>query len=278
MSPGRKTTRSIPPRSLGRAAWACMLLAGTCLGASADPAASDGWAFTFTPYLWSVRLDGGIGTTLEGFDVDVELTERFDPEDLVLATYANLEWSRGRAGVTLDTVYARVGAGVNSQVPPEVAAGLDSTLYLVEVSGTWALLERRPFDAPGRPGAGNARVSILAGARFIHLETDVAVSVDPVTVLVGLDSADIGYPMVGMRFDAGLTDRVSASVRADAMWLSDDSAWQVAGGLRLNNRIDGSESSVFVGYRVINHKIESGSSRYDITAEGFVLGWSIVFK
>jgi hypothetical protein len=266
------------PRGPVAAGCASALLACACAAVPTATASAEEWAFTFTPYLWFVRVDGDIATSLAGFAVDVELTDRFEAEDLVLATYAGMEWSRGRFGLIVDAVFTRVDVGLNSQVPPEVAAGLDATIYLIEATGAWTLHERWPFPAPGQPGGGNARLSLLAGARYVHLETEVAVSVDPVTVLVGLDTVDGGYPLVGLRFDGGFSDRVSFVVRADGMELSGDSAWNVAAGLSVHFRTGVNDASLFLGYRIINHNVDSGGSHFDITVDGAVLGWSIVFR
>ena len=92
-----------------------LALAALALLAGATPAAAqstdlgdtdDRWLVRIAPYLWATALDGN--ATVKGIKSDVDVSFGDILEDLSLAGMLLADFQKGRFGVAVNTVYARL--------------------------------------------------------------------------------------------------------------------------------------------------------------------------
>jgi hypothetical protein len=119
-----------------------MAMAGPPAGAEeAAPAASTGWQFSITPYLWATALKGDVGVGRTSADVDASFDDILD--NLNGALMLSLEARKGRFGLLSDTIYANLE---DNAATSEDRLKVDATANMLIQSlaatyrvGTWQL-------------------------------------------------------------------------------------------------------------------------------------------
>ena len=114
-----------------------MLVGATPAAAQSTDAADTGdrWLVRIAPYLWATSLDGN--ATVAGIKSDVDLSFSDILEDLSLAGMLLADLQKGRFGVAVNTVYARL-TPENEVGPFEIKTTSDMLQLGVAPSFAWS--------------------------------------------------------------------------------------------------------------------------------------------
>jgi hypothetical protein len=268
------------------------------LGSCAAPvSAPSQWTSTFTPYGWLPWITGD--TVVEGrkFDVDVtpwEIIEHLDDVDFMWMS--NMEARRGPLGLFSDIVYAKFSGSKfilkSKSFSPHVSGSVGAAL---DAEYEFAIVEAGGAYEVAKWGAGATAFDLLAGARYWHQETDVAVDATLTTNLAGLTisgnraiassgSVDWVDPFIGARVRHQLAPGEELMLRGDVGGFDAGSefSWQLIGTYNWKlctasgYLIDG-----YLGYRALSVDYTQGSGvsrfEYDVLYQGPVSGLTIHF-
>jgi hypothetical protein len=232
------------------------------------------WAFTVTPYLWALSLNGD--ATVRGFEAPVDIGFSDILEDLNFGAMVEAEARRGRIGGFVHTVYGSIGG--DTDVGPLTVDTDVQNLWvgfgLYYRLGTWSL--DRDTERPRR----TVTVDPYVGGRYTYLDIDLDVQ-------GGRDFArSRGWvePFVGVRTIWTFGDRWNVVAAGDVggFGAGSDFAWQATGtiGYRVGLFAE-RDANIFAGYRALDQDYSDGSGRdrfaWDVTAHGPVLGVAIRF-
>jgi opacity protein-like surface antigen len=235
--------------------------AGTTVPALDQPqitvTTDSGWRVSTSMYVWTTRLDGDMtihGTTIP---VDVPFNKIFD--NLKFTFMGLVEVGKGKWSFMSDIFYAKLEpsastprADFNSQI--EQFIGNFAVFYNVVETFT-------------------TRFDTYAGARVNWMETDVDIQGKGPGDRSYSDSASETWvdPIIGFRVHHDLTDKFFVRALADigGFNISSDLTWQAMAslGYRINDK-----ASVGLGYRAISTDYTSGTTTYDVTSHGLLLG------
>jgi hypothetical protein len=204
-------------------------------------AAPSDWEFEVVPYGWISGVYGSLdvgGRTAHVSVTPLDLLEIvFDGDALAAGAYASARWRR--FSVFVDAFGGGVKSDERVTVPtPRCALDVDAKVTVNQVFvdlglgadvGRWALAGRR------RP----LTLGVYAGMRYVHLGSKIraTAAVDQ----LGLESRtnatvtfDWADPLIGVRFEVPLHDRLSLDFRGDigGFGASSDLIWGLAGGAR----------------------------------------------
>lgn len=240
---------------------------------SAQEASFTGWTFDVAPfYLWVPALDGT--TTVRGISADVDLSVG-DTLDLLFDSFkfaatGRAEARKGNALLTLDLMYMNLEE--NSQTDVGLGVTTQFKQLILEFGGGYHLLDWS-LTGEGKPTVG---VDLLAGGRFVHLESDLTIE-----NFVDVDrSRDWLDPFVGARLRVDVIERLSVSVRGDIGGFGAGShfTWNMVAILayQVSQRI-----TLGAGYRIldINYSTGTGSDqfKFDMQMRGPMLGFAVHF-
>jgi opacity protein-like surface antigen len=236
-------------------------LAGTTVPSLDEPqlttTTDSGWRISTSMYIWTTRLDGDMTVKGTTAPVDVKFTDLFDKLDVCFMGL--VEVGKGKWSFMSDIFYAKLEpsastprADFNSQI--EQFIGNFAVFYnVVETSTT--------------------RFDTYAGARVNWMETDVDIQGKGPGARSYSDSASKTWvdPIIGFRVHHDLTDKFFVRALADigGFNISSDLTWQAMAslGYRIN-----AKASVGLGYRAIGTDYTSGTTTYDVTSHGLLLG------
>ncbi len=235
-------------------------------------AADKKWAFSVTPYLWMVGLDGTMAVKGVEADVDVDFGDILD--NLDFAGEVHLEAKRGKWGLFFDPTYVKVGMSGNNGL---TSVDVESKFVMIEIGGFYEVLDR---DL-GSSGRFHVVGAPLIGLRWIYLSVDVDFSGGPPIPDVD-ESEDWLDLFVGWRSTFTLSPKWTLHTRTDIGGFdiggSSDFAWnsQILFGYQMTKR-----STLMFGYRSLDVDYDSGSGsslfKYDVTSSGPVIGTMIRF-
>jgi hypothetical protein len=254
--------------------------------APAEAPASE-WELEVVPYAW---ITGNFGTVdVRGRMARVAVTPLdlleavFDGDAIGAAALARVRWRRWSLFVDAFGGGAKTDQRVTVPVARcdlDLEAKVRVIQAIVDVGiggdvGRWAIAGRR------RP----VTLGAYAGMRYVHLGSQIdafsevrALGLERRTeASAGFDWAD---PLIGIRFEAPLLDRVSLDFRGDigGFGVSSDLAWGLVGGVRYwmewNPR--GVRPWIGAGYRAVAFE-RSGDAEVDMQFRGPVSGVGLVF-
>jgi hypothetical protein len=193
---------------------AMLVMAGFILAATCAPmnaAAADEWKFSVAPYLWGAGVDGTV--TVRGHEADVDLSFEDILDDLDFGAMVNLQARKDRFGLYTDVLYLKVSDTSNVTTPAGATileATVETEQWLVDFGASWEVASWV------KCGAKAGFIDLMAGGRYCNVETDIK-SDSPVfggdrEVGQTMDWVD---PIIGARFAAGLTPKISLIGRAD---------------------------------------------------------------
>jgi hypothetical protein len=260
----------------GMAAWrlvlAALLLAGATPVAaqSGDEPAGDRWLIRVAPYLWATSLDGK--ATVAGIKSDVDVGFDDIVQDLALGGMLLADVQKGRFGVAVNGVFARVTP--KNDVNGVRVKTTSDTLQL-GVAPYYRLVDwtYRTTDS-GKPL--QLRVSPLAGFRVTHLRLEV-------NVRNGGPSADEDEtwvdPIIGSRFGIDLTERWNVVAEADVggFGVGSDIAWNAQAFLGYRTSVFGVPTTLAAGYRALHQDYDHNNFKWDVTMHGPAIGASFAF-
>lgn len=257
---------SLVQRGLAPAALA--LLAGTSPAAAQStdaPTTDDRWLFRVAPYLWATSLDGN--ATVAGIESDVDVSFGDILEDLSIAGMLLVDVQKGRFGVAVNGVFARVSpdndvGGIRIKATSDtVQLGVAPYYRVVD----WAYRT----SSSGQPL--RLIVEPEAGFRFTYLRAELDVRNGGPTVD---ESESWVEPLIGSRFGLDLSDRWSLTAEANVggFGVGSDLAWNAQAFLGYRISLFGVPTTLAAGYRALHQDYDHNDFEWDVTMHGPVLG------
>lgn len=261
------------------------VLAPAPLSAQQTAAVGEPLEVTLTPYVWALALDGH--TTVSGNNADVDVTFNDIVDDLDGAIMLDAEIRKGRFGVILEGLYAKLsdnGASGDDRI--RIDADINQALLNAAGTyrlGTWTLADWQ------QTGPLAVTVDPYAGARFTYLDLSVRGRLDLPDL--GLDrkrteSGDKAWvdPIIGLRTIWTLGDRWEVVLAGDIGGTDPNEQYSAEGfalaGYRFGLFGD-NNARVLAGYRALHQKYEDGSGddafKWDVTMHGPIVGLSVAF-
>ena len=238
--------------------------------------AADDWKFAITPYLWGAGVSGT--ATVKRHEADVDKTFSDILNDLDFAAMVNLQARKGRFGLYSDVTY--LGLSDTTQVTSpaglkllEAETSIDS--WVVDFGASWEAV-RWGEAAPGKEGFAD----LFLGGRYWSADTEIKADspffAGERKVDMSMDWVD---PVIGARFVAGLTPKLSLVGRADVggFEIGDASklTWCASAflGWRFSPLV-----SAWAGYKHLDVEREDDKNNsIDLAFSGPVLGVSFTF-
>lgn len=227
------------------------------------PSSSSGWTFSFSPYFWAAGLDGK--TEILGLPT-VDIRESFSDilSDIDFAFMAAGDARYDRYSIFTDLSYARVTT--DSATPRGIIADevdVKSVTFTTMVGGAYTIYEDQ-----------HARLDVLAGARYWHVETRIALNGGLIGSLSRTDSASWVDGLVGVKGSYSFTDNIYVTGWAMIGAGGSDLDWDLLGGLgyKFNDTI-----SAVAGYRAQGVNYSTDGFIYDVVQHGPILGMIVRF-
>ena len=193
---------------------AMLVLMGVVLAAAGAPTAAtaaDDWNFSVAPYLWGAGVDGTL--TVMGHEADVDLSFEDILDDLDVGAMVNLQARKDRFGLYADVLFLKV-SDTSDVTNPAGATILEATTeteqWVVDFGASWEVASWV------KCGEKTGFVDLIAGGRYWNVESEIE-SDRPVFGGDGKVEKTMEWvdPIVGARFSATLTPRMSLIGRAD---------------------------------------------------------------
>lgn len=231
-------------------------------GQAAESGAGAGqpWDWAVTSYVWAssigldVRKDGAppVGSETD-FD---DLLSKLD-----WSLQMHVEGQGDRFGMFGDVTYIALS---NEKDHPVYSSDNSLNFSMFELAGVWNVDPAR-FEG----------VDLFAGIRYIGVETEVKLDpVDPAKPNVTLKT-DEGFSdfMVGVRYNATLSDRWGMTLRADGGFGDTESDYSVSALLRYQMK----KGVMSFGYRYLEVETASDSLTVDTVMKGPVFAYTYRF-
>ncbi len=228
-----------------------------------EPGADDGWQFAAGLYLWGAGIDGKTQSDTEvGIDFDDIL------DNLEMAYMSAFEARKGKWSLLADVLYLDVGAEKTSNVTIPIGPGivvstgadLDLKGWVLQFAGGYNLLTK-----------GGSNLDLVAGARYLDLQMDLALSSQAIQARYRTLSASnkVWDGIVGVKGNIGLSKRWYLPYYLDIGTGESDLTWQAIGGVgfRAAKWID-----VVLVYRHLEWDLESGRVIDDVSFSGPTIG------
>lgn len=219
---------------------------------------SDDWQFRISPYLWMLGMEGT--TAALGSDVEVDASFGDILDNLNIALSVNMELSKGRMFVVLDTMYAQLEMDFAGPGGGPVGGVIEIDMVIADLDVGFNVNEN--FD-------------IYAGWRYYNQD----IGVTPNMLLQATLGDDWTDFILGFRIRNTMSDKWSFVGKLDAAVGGDsDSAlyFQI-----IFLRHFGSNMHLDLGWRYYDVDYESGSGatrfKWDVEHSGPVIGYSWEF-
>jgi hypothetical protein len=257
---------SLARRGLVLAALALLAAAAPAAAQSTDAVnAGDRWLVRIAPYLWATALDGN--ARVKGIEADVDLSFGDILDDLSLAGMLLADFQRGRFGVAVNTVYARL-TPENNVGPFEIKTTSD--LVQLGVGPYYRLVDWTYRTSPsGKPM--RLIVEPELGFRFTYLRAELDVRNGGPTVDESESWVD---PLIGSRFGLDLSDHwnLTAEANVGGFGVGSDLAWNAQAFLGYQTSLFGVPTTLAAGYRALHQDYDHDDFEWDVTMHGPVLG------
>jgi hypothetical protein len=183
------------------------------------------WQFAAKAYLWAADIGGSTGA---GDSVDVSFSDVFD--NLNAGFMGAFEARKDKWLVLTDLIYLDVSADDKTTVsdgpfPVDIEAktDVDLTGTIFQLAGGYNLLSEEPLE-----------LYLLAGARYLNLETDITVdlsAIGPGQSAKFSDSDNVWDGIIGMKGKYDFGNRWSVALYGDIGTGESDFTWQAAAGV-----------------------------------------------
>jgi len=274
--------------TLRRAARVAALVLVLAARSVAAEEASPAWQFDVMPYAWipgtfgTIKVKGrtaAVDTTMgdvltllwhgDAFTAGGYFAARYDRWSGFLDAYGG--FLNVHANETVPTRFCTVQAAATARLRPvimEFALGYEL--------GHWSLPQRQ------RP----VSLGVYLGMRYTHLGTELDVSGGVVNGQQASgnvsDNFNVADPMIGVRWEVPLLDRLSLDFRGDIGGLPTNSSltWGLVGDVRywVPYSLFSSQPWLEAGYRVVAYEHEfGGNSALNLQLRGVLLGVGFAF-
>ena len=264
--------------SLPTYAFAAAVGLGSMLSAPLDsraadpskPAASNGWTFQVSPYLWASGINGtvGVSSRLPPAKVNINFDDIFNHIDWPAAVFFTAEARSPdqRWGIFNDFEYIKLDAEVPTRGPLFGSATLTQKNLTDTLEVGYRFVDQRSL-----------KMDVMGGVRIFSITNELGLTSGR---LQGRsDSANETWvnPVIGGRFklDVGGTNFfVNGYADVGGFGLNSDLTWQFygGGGYNFNNWLTG-----YFAYRYLDVQHEDDGFVYDIVQQGPLLGLGIRF-
>ena len=225
----------------------------------------DRWLVRIAPYLWATALDGN--ATVKGIESDVDVSFGDILEDLSIAGMLLVDVQKGRFGVAVNGVFARVSpdndvGGIRIKATSDtVQLGVAPYYRVVD----WAYRT----SSSGKP----LRLIIEpeAGFRFTYLRAELDVRHGGPSVDASESWVD---PLIGSRFGIDLSDRwnLTAEANVGGFGVGSDLAWNAQAFVGYRTSLFGVPTTLSAGYRALHQDYDHNNFKWDVTMHGPALG------
>ncbi len=218
----------------------------------------DRWKFKAAIYLWGAAIQG---TTRRGNEIDVGFDDIIN--NLDMAFMGAFEARKSKWSLAADVIYLDVSADKAGTIGPSIPANanVDITGWVVNLQGARNVLD-----------AERASVDILAGARYLDVDSKLTLSVGGAPLPTARQSASVWDGVIGVKGNVNVTQKWYLPYYLDAGTGQSDLTWQVAGGVGYRfNCCD-----IILVYRHMYWDFKSDAPLKDISFSGPALGG--VFK
>lgn len=228
---------------------------------AAETTDEDRWEFAGELFALGAGLDGRAAT---GEDIDVPLHDVLDSLDF--AFMGTLAARKNRWTMFADFIYVDVGE--NARIPleeiPQLEADvkLDLKQFTSTFGGAYQVFE-----------SGRSNLSLLAGGRYLSIDADLGLRVDPILDEQFSDSASNWDFIVGARGMVDLNERWYLHYYADIGAGDSDRTWQAVAGI--NYRF--SKVHATLGYAYLDWDFDKDSLIRDLTLSGPYVGLKFRF-
>jgi hypothetical protein len=268
------------------------LLAGSTsrLDAADEVAAErqqSGWTFDFMPYAWAPGAFGTVQVKGETAHLNLPIGDALDllvRNAFLTGGYFGVQYDRWIGWV--DPWGGFMNLNSSTTIPTRfctanVAAKVDAKLVLMDVAAGYQLGR---WSLPSR--SRSISLTAYVGTRYVHMSADINASLQVVHgVEVGgsvFSTLNTAQPLIGVRWEVPLVDRLSAEFRGDIGGLPSNSrrTWSLVGGVRywLNWSPLHSQPWLSVGYRAVDFRGASGpDASASLQLRGPLIGLGFTF-
>ena len=246
------------------AALGALMLAVAPGSAWAETAQPDGWRFALTPYIWFAGIGGEASLPRQSRDFDADFGDVLS--NLDLAAMAVFEARRGRFSLIVDGLY--LGQDVGVTTPRNLALrGGSAELNATQLAAVGLV------RAIEQPGFG---LDVGAGLRTWWIDTEVTLNPGLLTGRSAKGSANFTDPLLAMRAEVRLSDRLSFFAYGDVGGFDTGSrlTWRVLGAVSWQAT---QATSLQLGYRHLAVDVSRSDLALDLSFGGPILGVTIRF-
>jgi hypothetical protein len=269
--------------------------------AAGDP---DDWRFRIALYGWAPSVAGSVTAHGQTVDVNASFIQILQKSDSLIGYMGYFEADKGRVGLYLDTVWAKLGFDSSLSSYRNPIAGLKiSTSSNTAVTYTFTIIEAGGLYEiarwPGSPGSFTALDGLL-GFRYwnnsIDLNFDFVGTVDftRLSNLLGRDvqfsrsfaiarsgSIDWVDPLVGLRLRHQFTPSQDVLLRGDVggFGFQNRFEWQAVGVYSYAWQFTGYQLAALIGYRAlsVNATNDFNGNGANLILHGPIIGVSVRF-
>lgn len=228
-------------------------------------AQDDEWKFGFGLYGWYGNIGGDAAT---GSEIDVGADDLID--NLNFGIMGALGAYKGRWGFMVDLIYLDVEDDSNSTIPAGV--GTQSVNTNVELKN-WII---SPLIGYKAVQSDKVNMHIVGGARYLSLDTDVAIHVNtparPLLASVS-DSGSVWDGIIGVKGELSLNERWYIPFYIDIGTGESDFTWQANAGLGYRFEV----CEVVLSYRHLSWEFDDNSALDNMNISGPMLGAKFKF-
>ena len=269
--------------------------------AAVDP---DAWRFRYALYGWAPSVGGSLTARGQTANVNASFIQTLQKSDSLLGYMGYFEADKGKVGVYLDTVWAKLGFDSSTTTQRNPIAGLQvSTSRNTTATYSFAIIEAGGLYEfarwPGSPGSFTA-LDGLVGFRYWNSRVDLNFDFDGTVDFTRLGNAlgrnvefsrsfalarsgnlDWIDPVVGLRLRHQFTPSQEIMVRGDVGGFGFQSTfeWQAVGVYSYAWQFTGYQLAALVGYRAlgVNYSNPGNSNGIDLVLHGPIIGFSVRF-
>lgn len=267
----------------------------------ADP---DAWRFRVALYGWAPSVAGSLTAHGQTANVNASFFQVLQKSDSLIGYMGYFEANKGKVGLYLDTVWAKLGFDFSTTSNRNPIAGLQiSTSRNTAVTYSFAIIEAGGLYEiarwPGGPGSFTALDGLL-GFRYWNSRVDVNFDFDGSVDFTRLSNAlgrnvefsrsfaiarsgslDWIDPVVGLRLRHQFTPSQEIMVRGDVggFGFQSNFEWQAVGVYSYAWQFTGYQLAALIGYRAlgVNYVNVGNNNSIDLVLHGPIVGFSVRF-